>query len=160
LLTSIICAGVVGCAATNTVASPDLSSDFGTLNGATLELTAVGGFAGIQVHQMVKHDDRTYVATTRSICAGACRPPIDSVSGTFSPAAADSLFNIAWQQSPFSLKDDYGPTKGGADMMTYTLKVTFDARTKSITADDGTMPAQMRAIVGAMRGTITAASGR
>jgi hypothetical protein len=153
-------AGVIGCAAGNTVASPDSSGDFGTLNGASLELTAVGGFAGIQVHQLVRHDDRMYVATTRGICSTACRPPIDSASGTFSPSVSDSLFNIAWQQGPFSLKDDYGPTKGGADMLTYTLKVTFNARTKSITADDGTMPAPMRAIVAAMRETITAASGR
>ena len=160
MLASFACfvIGAVGCAAGSSIASPDLSGDFGTLNGASLELSAVGGLAGLQIHQLVRHDDRTYVSTTRRICAPACGAPVDSASGTLSAAADDSLFNIAWQQTPFSLKDDYGHTMGSGDMMSYALTVSFNGQTKTITADDGTMPPSMRTIVNAMRGIITAAA--
>ncbi|MEO7083450.1 MAG: hypothetical protein ABI442_18320 [Gemmatimonadaceae bacterium] len=156
LLASLLTAGVVGCAAGSTGPSSDPRADFGTLNAASLELTAQGGLAALQQHQLVRHDDRSYVSTNRHLCAPACGAPFDSTSGTLSAAATDSLFNIAWHQTPYSLKDDYGTTQYGADMMTYTLRVTFDGRTKTITADDGSMPSQMRAIVSAMRGIIAA----
>jgi hypothetical protein len=150
----------VGCAGANTVASPDLSDDFGSLNGATLELSSAGGIAGLQVHQLIRHDERTYVSTTRRICSPACGAPIDSISGILSAAADDSLFNIAWEQTPFSLNGDYGHTLGGADMVSYALTVSFNGRTKTIAADDGTMPPQMRTIITSMRGMITASAGR
>jgi hypothetical protein len=155
-----IVVAAIGCAGANTVAAPDLSRDFGSLNGATLELSSAGGIAGLQVHQLIRHDDRTYVSTTRRICSPACGAPIDSISGTLSTAADDSLFNIAWEQTPFSLNDDYGHTLGGADMMSYALTVSFNGRTKTIAADDGTMPPQMRTIISSMRAIITASAGR
>jgi hypothetical protein len=156
MLASLVVAAVVavGCAA-----GTDLSDDFGTLNGSSLELSTVGGLAGLQVHQLVRHDERTYVSTTRRICSPVCAP-VDSIAGALPAAADDSLFNIAWQQDPFAMKDDYGHTPGSADMVTYTLTVTFNGRTKSLTADDGTMPAPMRTIVESMRGIINAAAGR
>ena len=42
-------------------------------------------------------------------------------------------------------------------MFEYTLKVTFDGTTKTIRADDGTMPAAMRQIVSVLGGTIDSA---
>jgi hypothetical protein len=55
------------------------------------------------------------------------------------------------------LKDNYGRTVGGADMFTYTLRVQIGDRTKTVIADDGTMPEQMRRISEALRATIAAA---
>jgi hypothetical protein len=42
-------------------------------------------------------------------------------------------------------------------MFEYTLRVTFDGTTKTVRADDGTMPAAMRKIVALLGGTIDSA---
>jgi hypothetical protein len=48
-------------------------------------------------------------------------------------------------------------TVGGADMVTYTVRMTFDGTTKTVRADDGTMPPPMRQIVDVIHATISAA---
>ncbi len=156
LVTVFIAAACAG--GSNTVSpSASLGNDFGTLNGATVEITAEGGFAALSSHQIVRHDDRFFVTTQRHLCATSnCPAPIDSASGTLSPAAADSLFNLIWQQHPMSLSDDYGSTRGGADMMAYTVRVAINGQTKTIRADDGTLPAAARAIRDGVRGIIEA----
>ena len=131
--------------------------DFGALNDAKIELVAEGGIAALLITDAVRHDDRFYLHTMRHLCTQTCAAPLDSATGTLSASAADSLFNLVWAQSPFSLKDDYGTMNGAADMMTYRLRMTFDGTTKTVRADDGTMPPQMRQIVDALRGTISAA---
>ncbi len=136
------------------------SQDFGTLNGAKLDLLAQGGIAALQTRYTVDHDTRAYAYSLRHICSDKCDAPIDSASGTLSPAAADSLFNLVWSESPYSLRDDYGTTPNAADMMNYTLSVTFDGSTKKIRADDGTMPDAMRRMADAVRGIVSAARGR
>ena len=144
-----------------TSATPGVrNADFGTLSGAKLELVAEGGIAALQLKYSVDHDTRAYAYSQRHLCSDKCGAPLDSASGTLSPAAADSLFNIVWAESPSSLRDDYGTTLGAADMMTYTLGVTFEGNTKKVRADDGTMPEPMRRIVDATRGVITAARGK
>ena len=136
------------------------NADFGTLNAAKLELVAEGGIAALQVKYSVDHDTRAYVYSQRHICSANCGAPMDSASGTLSPAAADSLFSLVWAESPYGLRDDYGTTSGAADMMTYTLTVTFEGSTKKIRADDGTMPDAMRHIVDATRGIVAAARAK
>lgn len=136
------------------------NSDFGTLNEAKLELVAEGGIAALQVKYAVDHDARAYTYSQRHICSDKCGAPLDSASGTLSPAAADSLFSLVWAQSPYGLRDDYGTTANAADMMAYTLRVTFEGNTKEIRADDGTMPDAMRRIVDATRGIVAAARGK
>jgi hypothetical protein len=133
------------------------NADFGTLNGAKLELVAEGGIAALRTRYTVDHDTRAYVYRQGHICSGACGAPLDSASGALSPAGADSLFSLVWAASPYSLRDDYGTTANAADMMTYTLTVTFEGSTKTIRADDGTMPKAMRDIVDATRGIVGAA---
>lgn len=136
------------------------NAGFGTLNGAKLELVAAGGIAGLQTRYGVDHDARVYAYSQRYVCSGTCGAARDTASGTLSAAAADSLFTLVWAQSPYSLRDDYGTTANAADMMGYTLTVTFEGNTKKISADDGTMPAAMRAIVDATRGIVAAARAR
>lgn len=142
-------ASIAACSSTNSVGLPN--DDFGSFNGATVELTAEGGIAALSVHHLVRHDDRAYVYTQRQICGQQCNAPLDSAAGTLAASATDSLFNIVLAQAPFALKDDYGITQGGADMMTYTLKVAASGNVKTIRADDGTMPAPMRQIVQTLR---------
>lgn len=141
-----------------TSATPGIrNADFGTLNGAKLELVADGGIAALHASYAVEHDTRVFTYSQRHICSDNCGAPIDSASGTLSPAAADSLFSLVWAESPYGLRDDYGKTANAADMMTYTLRVTFDGSTKTVRADDGTMPDAMRKIVDATRGIVAEA---
>ena len=84
-----------------TTAIPGIRSrDFGTLNGAKLELFAEGGIAALQTKYTVDHDTRVYGYSMRHICSDKCGAPMDTASGTLSPAAADSLFNLVWAESP------------------------------------------------------------
>ncbi|MGH9889049.1 MAG: protealysin inhibitor emfourin [bacterium] len=130
---------------------------FDSFNGAKIDVQASGGFAGLSTHYLVSHDDRAFLFTSRRLCDTNCGAAIDSTSGTLSGAAADSLFNIVLSQDPFNLKDDYGPTRGGADMFDYTVRITADGRTKSVHFDDGTMPEAMRRILEGVRGTVSGA---
>jgi hypothetical protein len=56
-----------------------------------------------------------------------------------------------------NLHDDYGTTHNAADMFQYTLRITFDGATKTVRADDGTMPDAMRQIVVILGATIDSA---
>ena len=156
VLIALVSGSFIGCARhTPTEASARLD-DFGTFNGAQVEIVAEGGIAALSMNHVVRHDDRFFLATTRRICPGSCAA-LDSTSGSLSPAATDSLFNIVLAQSPFALKDNYGITRTGADMMAYTVRVTANGATKTIRADDGTMPEPLRRIVDVVRATISAA---
>jgi len=135
----------------------DPLGDFATFNGARVEVSAQGGLAGIYLKDAASHDDRSYVRVQRHICAQNCGAPMDSTAGVMSAAATDSLFNIVLEQARLLDKTDYGATKGGADMMFYTLKVTAGGSTRTVTADDGTMPDAMRRIVDVVRTSIAAA---
>lgn len=131
---------------------------FGPFNGTKVEVTAEGGIAALSTHQVVRHDDRAFVHAMRRICAQNCGAPLDSASGMLSASAIDSLFHTIFvDQSAASLKDDYGTTLNAADMMTYTLTVTAGIIVKTVRADDGTMPPQMRQILQAVQSTISAA---
>jgi hypothetical protein len=149
---------LAGCAHRDPSTSPAIRiDDFGVLNAAKIELVEEGGIAALMTDRIVRHDDRFFLYTQRHLCGQSCAAPLDSATGTLSPAATDSLFTLVWAQQPFSLKDDYGTSRGAADMMEYTLRMTFDGTTKTIRADDGTMPPQMRQILDALRGSISAA---
>lgn len=130
---------------------------FGTLNGARIELTAEGGIAALSTTWRATHDDRSFVYARRHVCGTTCPAPMDSASGTLSAAAADSLFSRVWSLAPMDLHDDYGTTAGAADMFEYTLRVTYDGTTKTVRADDGTMPAAMRQIAAILGGIIDSA---
>jgi len=128
-----------------------------SMNGARLELVEEGGIAAFLTTQTVRHDDRAFTFVRRHICSANCPAPLDSASGSLSVAASDSLFNIVANAQVGTLKDDYGATAGGADMITYTLRVVSDNQTKTIRADDGTMPSAMRKIVEGIHGIVAAA---
>ena len=86
------------------------------------------------------------------------RGALTPTSGTLSAAANDALFNTVFAQSPFDFKDDYGTSRGAADMMEYTIRITIGGDAiKTIRADDGTMPEPLRRIVSAVLETVSAA---
>jgi hypothetical protein len=157
LLAVSMSAALVACSRAGSVNGPIAVDNFGTLNGAAVSITAEGGIAALSIAHRVNHDDRGFVTTQRHLCAQNCGAPTDSASGTLTPAVADSLFNIVLAESPFSLKDDYGITGQAADMMVYTMTITANGVTKTVRADDGSMPQPMRQIVASVRGVIAAA---
>jgi hypothetical protein len=161
LAVSLVLASGATIACSNRATTAILSRDFGTLNGAEVELTEVGGFAARSTTQLVRHDDGYFSYVAKPLCAPACPAmPVDSASGSLTHAASDSLFSIIVAASPGSLRDDYGATPNSADMVTYTLRISTANGVKTIRADDGTMPAPMRQIVEAVHGIIAAARQR
>jgi hypothetical protein len=151
----VLAASIAACSSANTVTPVDDRALFNL--HSSIDLTAEGGFAALSVHHAARNDDRAFVFTQRHICSATCGAPLDSAAGTLSPAATDSLFDVVLAQTPLLTKDDYGATQGGADMMTYTLRLTLGGATRTIRADDGTMPEPMRAIVQSLHATISAA---
>jgi hypothetical protein len=143
-------ASIAACSSSNAVTVID---DSGLNDVPSVELTAEGGIAALSVHHLVRSSG-SFVYTQRQICGQTCKAPLDSASGTLALSTTDSLFTAILAQSPFSLNDDYGTTQGGADMMTYVLKVNGLGHRKTIRADDGTMPAAMRQIVQTLRTTV------
>ena len=67
------------------------------------------------------------------------------------------MFAAIVAQDPFSLKDNYGVTNGGADMFTYTVHITANGKSKSVRFDDGSMPEPMQKILLAVQTTLFAA---
>jgi hypothetical protein len=148
---------LAACSRAGTINGPVAVDNVGSFNNASVSITAEGGIAALRIMHSVSHDDRAFTYSQRHLCTQTCGAPMDSASGTLTPAMTDSLFNIVLAQSPFSLKDDYGITGQAADMMVYAMTVRADGRTKTIRADDGTMPPPMRQIVSSVRDVIAAA---
>lgn len=153
----LIVAALVGCASGAPTSSAATRVDnVATLNGARVELVEEGGIAAFSTTYTVRHDDRAFAFSRRHICSANCPAPLDSASGSLSVVASDSLFNVVVSAQPGTLKDDYGVTPNSADMVTYTLRVVLDNATKTVRADDGTMPSPMRKIVDAIHGIVAA----
>ena len=158
VLLTLAAASIAACSRSGSIGDPAARTDgFGSLNGAKVEISREGGYAALTINHVVKHDDRAFIFSQRHICTTNCPAPLDSVSGTLSNAAADSLFNIVLAQDPFSLQDDYGTTRGGADMMMYVVRVTAGGNVKTIRGDDGTIPEPLRQIVRSVTEIVSAA---
>jgi hypothetical protein len=153
---------LVGAVAACATTSPTLdgTTDAGSLTGAKVEITAEGGFAALSVTHRLEHDSRAFSYSQRRLCGTSCGTPADSASGTLSPAKTDSVFNVVLQDARALTKDDYGITRNGADMMSYTIRITSGGHIRTIHADDGTLPDPARQLLAAVRETISAARGR
>jgi hypothetical protein len=148
ILLSLTAASIAACSRSGSIGDPGTRIDnFGSFNGAKVEVTREGGIAALAINHVVKHDDRGFVYTMRHLCGTNCPAPLDSASGTLPAAATDSLFNIVLAQDPFSLKDDYGSQRGAADMMEITVRITSGGNVKTIRGDEGTIPQPLRRIV-------------
>ena len=150
-----LAASVAACASNSATESGQPRLDQLASTGASIEISAEGGIATLSIIHAVRHDDRSYLYTQRPICNALC-PALDSASGTLSTVVVDSIFKAALPAA-FALMDDYGTTRSGADMMSYVVRVTANGSTKTIEADDGTMPPELRQIVTGVRQTIDAA---
>lgn len=154
-IVSVLLALTAACASTGPTIDGNVDAD--SFNGAKVEIAAEGGFAALSVMHRVEHDTRAFAYTQGRLCGTTCGAPSDSASGTLSPATTDSLFGIVLRNARLLTQDDYGITKNGADMMSYTIRLTSDGRVRTIRADDGTLPEAGRQILTAVRETISAA---
>ncbi|HEY4132937.1 MAG TPA: hypothetical protein VGM50_20145 [Gemmatimonadaceae bacterium] len=146
------------CATNNPTRGGD--ADSGSHSGAKVEIVAEGGIAALLVTHRVDHDTRAFAYTQGRLCGASCPAPTDSASGMFSPSTTDSLFNVVVKDAGALSRDDYGITRNGADMMSYTIRITTAGRVRTIHADDGTLPDAARQIIATVRETISAARGR
>jgi hypothetical protein len=151
--TIMACASTMTATQSGSVATQPQSS----LSGAKIDVVQEGGFAALAIRRAVTRDDRAYVTSTRGLCNSNCGVPTDSASGTLTAGATDSLFAAIVAQDPFSLKDDYGVTKGSADMFRYTVHITANGKSKSVRFDDGSIPEPMQKILLALQTTLFAA---
>lgn len=158
LVAPAIVVSAVACASSGPTI--DGRTDFGSLNGAKVEITSEGGIAALSISQRLDHDSRTFSYRQGRLCGTTCPAPIDTASGTLSPTLADSVFAVVLDQARALSKDDYGATQSGADMMTYTIRVTADGRMKTIRGDDGTLPDPAHRILSTVREAIATARGR
>jgi len=156
ILIALVSAFIAGCAKDTPTDATQLSQDKNA-TGSKVEVIAEGGIAALDIRHVVRQDDRVFVYTQRHLCNNNCAAT-DSVSGSLSAAASDALFKTVFAQSPFDFKDDYGTSRGAADMMEYTIRITVGGdAVKTIRADDGTMPEPLRRIVSAVLETVSAA---
>jgi len=138
-------------------AGPDRITDPNGLSGAKIQVVAEGGIAALAIKHIVSHDDRAFVYALGHLCANDCRPAVDSSSGTLTASATDSLFHIVLDQARLLSKDDYGTSRGAADMLEYTVRITTGGAVRIIVFDDGTAPEPMRRILQAVVGIVDAA---
>ena len=156
ILLALIAASVAACSNDTLTESTQLRGDQAN-GGSKVEIISEGGIAALDIRHVVRQDDHFFVYTQRHLCNNNCAAA-DSASGSLSAAASDALFKTVFAQSPFDFKDDYGTSRGAADMMEYTIRITVGGdAVKTIRADDGTMPEPLRRIVSAVRETVSAA---
>ena len=145
----------VACSRGGSSVDPALAA---SVAASEVEIVADGGLGGFTMRSLVRGNGPAFLYTMHRICSvSSCQAAIDSAAGSVAASAAESLFSVVEKEAPFTLKDDYGLTVGAADMFTYTMRVRIGDRTKTVRADDGTMPAPMRRISEALRGTIAGA---
>jgi hypothetical protein len=156
---AICSAAIVACSGMSSAGDPaNATIDHARYSASEVELVGEGGLAAFMTRHRVQGSGPSYCSLdTASARCRAARPALDSASGPMVTRSADSLFAVIEGLNPFALKDDYGITVGGADMITYTLRVNIAGRSKTIRADDGTMPETMRKIADAVRATIESA---
>ena len=158
LITIAFAVAAVACSTSGSRLDPESAGQAATYAAAEVELVGTGGLGAFMTRSLVRGAGPTFLHTMHRICSVPnCQAALDSASGNLRRSASDSLFAIIDRAGPFNLKEDYGITVGGADMVTYTMRVSIGDRTKNIRADDGTMPEPMRRIAEALRATIAAA---
>jgi hypothetical protein len=139
-------------AATETRAATDVS-DF------RLTIVQSGGIAGTLTTASVDGSTMTYTLKNGFCAPGAPCPAGDSESGALDERevrALRSLVAAEWD----ALLDDYGRSEGAADLFEYELDIRLAGRTKRVTADDLTMPTELRTIRDALFQAIDSARSR
>jgi hypothetical protein len=113
-----------------------------------IDVVADGGIAAL--HTMAHIDSATGAAywVFRAICAPAVNcTPNDSLNGKVTGGLVENLYARAATPEFRALRRDYGVTVGSADMRAYTLIIRANGTSRTLQADDGTMPTLMAQFV-------------
>jgi hypothetical protein len=124
----------------------------------SIEVLADGGIAALHILNRVDSATAGVQYSLGPICGegGSCQPR-DTVTGSISQAQVDALYARAARPEFRALRADYGTTTQGADMMGYTVIIRANGRTRTIRADDGTMPSLLAQWVNDVRGAVVEA---
>ncbi len=137
-------AGAAACGAVTT--AEEVAADVVSAPG--IDVVADGGIAAL--HTMAHIDSATGAVywVFRAICAPAVNcTPNDSLSGTVTGSLVENLYGRAATPEFRALRRDYGLTVGSADMRSYTLVIRANGTSRTLQADDGTMPTLMAQFV-------------
>ena len=124
--------------------------DLGT--PAQIVVTSEGGIATLRT--IVRLDSASRVITR--VTCGLSVPITDcgarghSDQTTLSPRQVDSAFAITQSPDFRALRDDYGSSTQGADLMGHSVSVTANHRTRMIKGDDITLPLPVRKLTSAL----------
>jgi hypothetical protein len=127
-------------------------------NPAALDVEATGGIAALRQHTHVDSATGHFSYTVARLCPPqeTC-PLVHSQEGVLTREAVDALFRRVMQPDFRQLRKDYGTTEYGADMMGYVVTIHANGLTRSISADDGTMPTILAQFIHDVSGVVLAA---
>ena len=129
-----------------------------TVSPASIEVLADGGIAALHILNSVDSTTGQVHYSVGPMClqGGTCQPR-DTLTGQLTRAQVDALYARAAEPEFRSLRADYGTTTQGADMMGYTVIIRGNDRTRTIRADDGSMPSLLAQWVNDVRGAVVEA---
>jgi hypothetical protein len=110
-------------------------------NPAAVDIEATGGIAALRQRTHVDSASGQFSYTVSRLCPeGDTCPLLHSQEGIVSRDEVDALFRRVMQPEFRQLRKDYGTTRNAADMMGFVVTIHANGLTRSIAADDGTMP--------------------
>jgi hypothetical protein len=127
----------------------------------SIEVIADGGIAALHIVNRVDSATAQVQYSVGPMCpeTGSCQPR-DTLTGQLTREQVDALYLRAVDPEFRALRADYGTTTQGADMMGYTVIIRGNDRTRTLRADDGTMPSLLAQWVNDVRSAVVEAVRR
>lgn len=125
---------------------------------AGIAIVGTGGAAALDRVTLLDSATGHFIAVTRPACPSTCAP-LDSASGTVTPADVARLFSLIESERVFSLRDEYGVCGQCDDGVSYATTVQANGRRKVITSDGELTPLLLGRVHVALAEAIRAARG-
>ena len=127
------------------------------LSGSRIEIVQSGGIAGQRTTAIVDGATMTYALITSRGCEGAACT--DTVRGALPERDVRAIFGTVAEQWE-AMIDDYGRSEGAADLFAYEIAIAHAGRSRRLTADDLTLPPDLRMLRDRVFQAIDSARGR
>lgn len=120
-----------------------------------IRVEALGGIAALHAVAEIDSAAAQGAWSMGPIC-GAGQPcmPRDTLEGPIARGAIDALFVRTYAPEFRALRADYGWSTQGADLRGYVVTIRANGRTRTLRADDGTMPTLMAQFVNDVTGAV------
>ncbi len=139
---------LAGCRATTDEGNGEVLRSRDAVSATRIDIRRDGGIAGLRTDLWADLVTGGFGTVTRRMCeAPSCPPPIDSVAGTLTRAQADALIARIAEADFFNLRDDCGVTANAADLFFYAVTIRRGGDSKTVRADDLSMPQPLARIV-------------